>query len=589
MSRPAPVLVLPLLLLSAIITFAWWWPNRPQAADPGLADTRINSVSFAPFRDGQSPLSDKFPSAAEVEQDVAMLAGRVRAIRTYAASSGDYDLASIAERHGLKLWLGIWLGTDRAKNALELARGIEIANAHPQTVERVIVGNEVLLRRDLAVGELIAALDQVKARVKQPVTYADVWEFWRQFPEVAAHVDLITIHLLPYWEDNPTGIDAAVGHVHEVYRQMQVLLAGKPIAIGETGWPSRGRWRRDAAPGRVNQAVFLRRFMELANQEGFDYNLIEAFDQGWKYKSEGTVGANWGLWSRSTKLPPAGPVTEDPRWAWKAIASSLAGLALLGGTLMSWPGLSGRLQIWLAVLAMSLGAALVYAWSGTVPVIYDHHLLLAAAVNLTGQALLAVLLMRRVAMLLAGRPLPPDRTGADATETIRGLFMLRVDRRWQVWLFHDLSFVFVWTAAVMQLLLLFDPRYRDFPLPVFAVPLVAILARMVVGDLPRGGGGREELWAGSTLAGAAIGSAIAEGPANLQSLAWNGGALLLAAPFLARARWLEADSGSQFASAGSYFARKNRDPESGSQSPQSLNRTLEKSILAQHSFDLEPS
>ena len=83
----------------------------------------------------------------------------------------------------------------------------------------------------------------------------------------------------------------------------------------------------------------------------------------------------------------------------------------------------------------------------------------------------------------------------------------------------------------MQLLLLFDPRYRDFALPVFIVPLIATLTRLGQRDGPRGGG-CEELWAGGTLAVAAVASAINEGPLNLQSLAWNVAALVLAAPLL---------------------------------------------------------
>ncbi len=97
--------------------------------------------------------------------------------------------------------------------------------------------------------------------------------------------------------------------------------------------------------------------------------------------------------------------------------------------------------------------------------------------------------------------------------------------------FDDLVFLFAWTAGVMQLLLLFDQRYRDFPLPVFAVPLVAVAARALLDDLPRGGG-RHEAWLGGTLALAAVASAVNEGPENLQSLTWNVAALLLAAPLL---------------------------------------------------------
>jgi exo-beta-1,3-glucanase (GH17 family) len=577
MSRPAPLLLPLLLVLAALVVAAWWWPNRPQAGDVTMPDTVFNAVSFAPFRPGQSPFSETFPTQAQVAEDVALLAGKVRAIRSYAALGGKADLAALAWRHGLKLWQGVWLGNDRAKNAQEIAAAIALANRYPDTIDRVIVGNEVLLRRDLPVEELIADIDIVRRAVKQPVTYADVWDFWRQFPQVAPHVDIVTIHLLPYWEDVPTGIDGAVREVGNAYRQIAAMFPGKPIAIGETGWPSRGRWRRDAAPSRVNQMVFLRRFIALSRQEGFEYNLIEAFDQDWKYRSEGTVGANWGLWTddRRPKFPLSGPMEEDPGWRGNAAVSVVLGLVLLGGVLWSPEGFTRRTpraprsrhgdgkptlrakrmhsssvpSLWrswcspcepplgwaclpLAVLAMALGWALVWAWVGTVPVVYDAQLAVAAAVNLTGQAALALLLLDRAALVLAGHPLAPHRTGADATETVLGLFRLRLPRLpLRAWLLDDLSFVFIWTAAMMQLLLLFDPRYRDFPLPVFIVPLLATLARTLLGDLPRGGG-REELWAGGTLAVAAVASAVNEGPLNLQSLTWNVAAVVLAAPML---------------------------------------------------------
>ena len=249
---------------------AWWWPNRPQAGDVPMLAERFNSVSFAPFRPGHSPLRDIFPTAAEVEADIALIAPRVRAIRTYASIEGQYEVAEIAARHGVRMWKGAWLGSSRAGNERELARLIQIANAHPETVERVVVGNEVLLRRDLPVGELIAALDRVKAAVRQPVTYADVWEFWVQFPELAAHVDIITIHILPYWEDEPLGVARTMAHVRDVFQRMQAMFPGRQIAIGEIGWPSRGRWREDAAPSRVNQAVFIREFITLSREMGFE-------------------------------------------------------------------------------------------------------------------------------------------------------------------------------------------------------------------------------------------------------------------------------------------------------------------------------
>jgi len=532
-------LILPVSALFLIL--AWWWPNRPAAGNVTMPAGKLKSVSFAPYRAWQSPLREQFPSRAQTLADLRLLKRHVDAVRTYSAIEGNYDVAALAHQVGLKVWQGIWLGSDVKKNEEEMARGIAMANRYPDTVTRVIVGNEVLLRRDLPPAALIADIERVKRAVRQPVSYADVWEFWEQFPEIARHVDFMTIHILPYWENHPVPIGRAIAHVREVYDRIHALIPEKPIVIGEAGWPSRGRWRQGAAPSRVNEAIFVRRFVTFADRHHVPYNLIEAFDQDWKYQLEGIVGANWGLWTadRRRKFPLHGPVVENPSWPEDAAIGIAAGLVLFLLVLPSDRPDAAR--AWrLAVLAMALGGAFSFAWAGIVPAIYDDALLLSAIVNLAGQAALAFLLMDRAALVLAGLPLPRPRNGEDATETMRALLCFRFPRaqwvRWRAWLLDDLSFLFVWTACVMQAQLVFDPRYRAFPLPMFAVPLSGIVARSVLGDLPRSGGGREELLAGAALGMGAVASTVIEGPLNHQALTWNAAALLLAAPMLLRLR-----------------------------------------------------
>jgi exo-beta-1,3-glucanase (GH17 family) len=502
-----------------LVLLGWWWPNRLQNPDAGVVIEKFACLSYAPYRPGQSPLDDRFASAAEVEQDLALLAPRTRAIRTYAAIDGPYEIPAMAARHGLKLWQGVWLGGDRAKNRVEMARAIDLARRYPGTIERVIVGNEVLLRRDLPVDELIADIDLVRHAVKQPVAYADVSDFWDQFPQVAPHVDVVLIHLLPYWEDVPTGIDHAVATVGAVYAHFVKLFPGRTIAIGETGWPSRGRQRRDAVPGLINEARFLREFIALSQASRFDYNFIEAFDQDWKYENEGIVGANWGILSadRSAKIPTRGPLRADPLWLRHTAFSIMCGIGLcLLGTRQG-----GRMP---AVLGMALGTALGLAQADAAPVLYDVHVRLAAAVNLGGQALLAGLMMLRV----AGDVKPCPRRGADATRRVLCLLQLR--RHGWAGLFEDLCFLFAWTAAVLQILLVFDPRYREFPVASFAVPLVVVLARAMRGEFAGMRAGREELVVAVTLTLGAVASAVQEGALNGQSLLWNACAVVLAVP-----------------------------------------------------------
>lgn len=526
MSAVAPRLAA--LLLAALLVLGWWLPNRPvdvgMDAAPG---EKFASLSFAAYRPWESPLTDTFPTEAEADEDMARLARQANAARSYAAIEGAFDTAALAQRHRVKLWQGIWLGTDRAKNELEIARGIALAQKYPDTITRVIVGNEVLLRRDLPVTELIAAIDRVRAAVKQPVAYADVWEFWKQFPQVAPHVDVMLIHLLPYWEDVPTGIDAAVDHVHQVYKDMRALFPGKTIAIGETGWPSRGRQRADAVPSRVNEARFLRAFLALSRAEHFDYNFIEAFDQTWKYASEGIVGANWGIFDadRVEKIPLRGPIEEDPHWRRHALIGVLAGLALMELALRTRaPPCAGALS--LVVIGMTLGGALSLAAAGLDGTLYDRHLMIAGTVNLPAQALLAALLV----LHLNGRLPARGRTGAETTTALRRVLRGGGPPPAETWL-GDILFLFLWSAVVLQALLVFDARYREFPVSSFAVPLVAT-AVLAWRSWPVRIGLREEAAAGLLLASGAIASMIEEGRLNAQSLAWNACALLFALPTL---------------------------------------------------------
>ena len=538
-----------LLCLSVLVAAAWYLPNRPVDPPGGQVGEKFASLSFSAYRPWESPLSERFPTEAEADADMALVAGEASAVRSYAAIEGSLNTAALAKKHGLKLWQGIWLGGNRAKNEIEMARAIELAHQYPDTISRVVVGNEVLLRRDLPPDELIADIDRVKHAVRQPVAYADVWRFWKQFPQIAPHVDVMLIHLLPYWEDVPTGIDGAVAHVNDTYREMRRLFPGKQIAIGETGWPSRGRQRADAVPSRINEARFLRAFLALSRAEHFDYNFIEAFDQTWKYESEGIVGANWGIFdaSRGVKISVDGPISEDPLWPWHAGISIAAGLAL------SWLGLAaqGRASFsfekkkketfavsvadkrslvlifkkgLLPFCGMLLGAAWGLGVSVALETLYDVHLQIAAAVNIVGQAALAMLAMLRLSGRLPGAPL---RTARDTTEAVRALLTRgRVPALHGA--FEDCCVLFLWSAAILQMLLLFDPRYREFPLSSFAVPLVVAAGRLIGGDAAARQPDRLALLAAGSLCIGAVASAIQEGWLNGQSLTWNGCALLLA-------------------------------------------------------------
>jgi exo-beta-1,3-glucanase (GH17 family) len=304
--------------------------NLPKDAGADVPEGKLNSISYAPFREGQSPLKAIFPTVDQIEADLRLLAEKTHTFRTYASGEGTMKfIPALAQKYGLKMIQGAWVGYTDADNRKEMEALIQAANAYPDVIKRVIVGNEVLLRGEQEPEKLIEYIREVKRSVKQPVSYADVWSMYMKYPELIKEVDFITIHILPYWEDEPIPVDKAPAHIERIYNQVKKeadsIAPGKPILIGESGWPSAGKQRGWAIPGVVNEAKFIRGLIKVAQDNHFDYNIVEAFNQSWKSELEGVVGGNWGLFSidREEVFPLTGKVYENAKWLEKLLVSSL--------------------------------------------------------------------------------------------------------------------------------------------------------------------------------------------------------------------------------------------------------------------------
>ena len=320
-----------IILISGLFA---WVVNQPHNVGSDVPQGKLLSLSFAPFRQGQSPLKEIFPSPKEIDEDLRMMADKTHSIRTYSSSEGMQSISKLAGKYGLQMIQGAWLGVDKKHNDIEIAELIRSANKYPSVVKRVIVGNEILLRGEMKPERLISYIRQVKQAIKQPVSYADVWSMYMKYPQLIKEVDFITIHILPYWEDEPIPVDAAPQHIERIYkavhREAEMIVPGRPILIGESGWPSYGRQRGWAVPGVVNEASFIRGLIHTANKNGFDYNIIEAFNQSWKSELEGVVGGNWGLFSAERKqvFPLTGPVYENPDWYLRWLIATIIVLVL---------------------------------------------------------------------------------------------------------------------------------------------------------------------------------------------------------------------------------------------------------------------
>ena len=447
------------LMVIAVNGLFSWLSNLPQDAGPDVPDGKISSFSFAPFREGQSPLTKVYPTTDQIDADLSLLASQTHTIRTYASLDGMEGVPALARKYGLKMIQGAWIGIDPKGNQAEVDQLIKSANENPDVIKRVIVGNEVLLRGELEPDQLLQYIRQVKRAIKQPVSYADVWSFYMRYPEIAKEVDYFTVHILPYWEDEPLKIEETTARIEENYWKIRKSYPGKPILIGESGWPSAGRQRGGAVPSVINEAKFVRELVQLSNKNGFDYNVVEAFNQPWKSQLEGVVGANWGVYSadRERVFPLTGKVTENSVWPKRLLYTSLLALVIISLNAKKTMELSplrlgtflGFTQVLSALLVNQIGNY----WYTSYNAIERLHVLFISGLSL----LMAILIIKRILHLLRNS----------------------INERNGIWLRY-LFLTFIAIAFYKALALTLNGRYLSIPYPAICIPVIGILGYILI-------------------------------------------------------------------------------------------------------------
>ncbi|MGB3810785.1 MAG: glycosyltransferase [Parvibaculum sp.] len=327
------LIVLPIVIMANLAIWAAF--NQPHDAEAWTGE--IVGFSYSPYQRGQDPTKGIHPTRDQIASDLKLLSGSVQAIRTYSVIRGLEDIPDLAASDGLSVAVGAWIDTDKVRNDQEIANLIKLAPK--RNVVRVLVGNEALLRNDLPVEELIAYIRTVKKSVWKPVSTAEPPHIWLKNPELVSAVDYIGVQILPYWEGIPVNqaVDAVFDRLDELHRK----YPDKPIVITEVGWPSRGKiiprkpypgipeaeLSSEAVPSLVNQATFMREFLNRAKDADLTYYVMEAFDQPWKASEEGAAGSYWGIYNadRQPKFPMKGSISEAPQWRmWASIAAGLA-------------------------------------------------------------------------------------------------------------------------------------------------------------------------------------------------------------------------------------------------------------------------
>lgn len=191
------------------------------------------------------------PSQNNVTRDVAVISQLTDTIRLYGTDCNQTEMVLAAldklAVKDMKIWLAVWLNGNATTNARGLRAMYDIIDKyHAAPFKGVILGNEVLYRKDLTLLQLSDIIDQTRANLTQrsitslPIAVADLGDNWTA--DLASRVDVVMSNVHPFFGGLPANQGA--GWAWDFWQGHDVVLtkgnATKQNVISEIGWPSQG-------------------------------------------------------------------------------------------------------------------------------------------------------------------------------------------------------------------------------------------------------------------------------------------------------------------------------------------------------------
>jgi hypothetical protein len=167
---------------------------------------------------------------------------------------------------------------------------------------RAIVGNEVLLRRDRTVTQMIDYINEVKSRTNVPTGCSEIADNLldpANYPLMAA-CDFVAVNIYSYWEG--ISVDMAMYHFNKKFTRLKRITdsIGVELIVGEAGWRSHGPVRGNAVPSLANTISHNRELLTWKRQKQVPVLVFSVLDEQWKEPNDG----GWGMWDINGSLKP---------------------------------------------------------------------------------------------------------------------------------------------------------------------------------------------------------------------------------------------------------------------------------------------
>lgn len=281
-------------------------------------------MDYTPFNAQYPACLTNPPSQDNVTMDIAVLSQLTNAVRLYGTDCNQTQMVLHAidklSLPDMKVWLGVWLDNNSTTSNRGLDAMYQIISQYGASpFAGVIVGNEVLYRKDMTETQLSDLLGGVKTnftnqKIDLDIATSDLGDNW--IAALTDNVDYVMSNIHPFFAG--VAAEIAAGWTWDFWQDFDTVLTNgttKQNVISETGWPSGGGTDCGEASTCVNGSLagidgmntYMDTFVCQSLTNKTNYFWFEAFDEPWK-QSLNTPGKEWedkwGLMDPGRNLKP---------------------------------------------------------------------------------------------------------------------------------------------------------------------------------------------------------------------------------------------------------------------------------------------
>lgn len=205
-----------------------------------------------------TPLNSQYPDCLQVgpsqnniTRDMAVMSQLTNTVRLYGTDCNQTQMVihaidRLGMKDSMKIWLGVWLDSNSTTTNRQIDQTWKILDDYGcDYFKGIIIGNEVLYRKDLTVTQLLGHIEDFRKNITDhkcqlPVAMADLGDNWTG--DMATKVDVVMSNVHPFF----AGVDAksAAAWTWNFWQSHDVALTASTNnikqVIAEVGWPTAG-------------------------------------------------------------------------------------------------------------------------------------------------------------------------------------------------------------------------------------------------------------------------------------------------------------------------------------------------------------